>query len=52
MRLVVDQNMHTGDVLLRADVAVEDTWDLSQIFASDQAWETDWCRRSSGTGDG
>jgi oligoendopeptidase F len=31
----------TGDVLLRADVAVEDTWDLSEMYASDEAWEAD-----------
>lgn len=39
MRNVVDQ--HTGDVLLRADVALEDTWDLTTIYASDEAWESE-----------
>ena len=38
---MVEQDMHTGDVLLRAEVAIEDTWDLSQIFATDEAWEAE-----------
>lgn len=34
---MVDQ--HTSDIITRADVAIEDTWDLSQMFASDEAWD-------------
>lgn len=29
---------HTLDVLTRADIAIDDTWDLSRMFASDDAW--------------
>ena len=35
---------HSGDVLLRADVALEDTWDLSTIYESDEAWEAEATR--------
>ena len=29
----------TGDVLTRADIAIEDTWDLSGFFPNDEAWD-------------
>jgi oligoendopeptidase F len=34
---MIDQT--ATDVLTRADVAIEDTWDLSQMFPSDEAWD-------------
>ncbi len=34
---MIDQT--ATDVLTRADVAVEDTWDLSQMFTSVEAWD-------------
>lgn len=32
---------NTGDVLLRSQIAVEDTWDLSKMFASDAEWDAE-----------
>lgn len=33
------QTTHESDVLTRDQVPVEDTWDLSEIFATEEAWE-------------
>lgn len=32
---------HSGDEMLRTQVAVEDTWDLSRMFASDAEWDAE-----------
>lgn len=32
---------YSGDVMLRTQIAIEDTWDLSTMFASDEVWEAE-----------
>lgn len=39
---MVDQiETEMSDVLSRADIPIEETWDLSKMFASDEAWDAE-----------